>query len=127
MLEEHAAATSAHPSTVLASSNLAVKFALELVALALLAYWGAAAGAGAWAVMLAIAAPALMIGLWGTWAAPRSRHRLATPARIPVELGLFALACAAGYAAGAVVPAVAFATLAFVNALGLTILRQWEH
>ncbi len=39
------------------SANLAVKFLLELAAFAALAYWGARTGHGAWAIVLAIAAP----------------------------------------------------------------------
>jgi hypothetical protein len=114
-------------SSVLASTNLAIKFGLELAALALLAYWGAVAGTGAWAVALAVVAPAAMIGVWGTFAAPRSARRLAAPARIPLELALFALAATAGYAAGAVIAAITFAVVALVNALALTLLRQWAN
>jgi len=112
--------------SALAAANLALKFVLELAALALLAYWGAVAGAGFGAVALAVAAPAIMIVLWARFAAPRSRHRLAVPARIPLELGLFALAAAAGYAAGAVISATIFAVAAALNAVGLTAWKQWE-
>lgn len=111
-------------SSALASTNLAIKFGLELVALGLLAYWGAVTGSGAGAVALAVIAPAAMIGVWGRFAAPRSAHRLAAPARIPLELALFAFAAVAGYAAGAVILALTFAVLALINALGLTLLRQ---
>jgi hypothetical protein len=127
MLDERAAGPGADASTPLASGNLAIKFALELAALALFAYWGATTGDGPWAVVLAIAAPAAMIAVWGRWAAPRSPHRLSIPTRVPVELGVFALAGAAGYAAGASVAATAFVVVAIVNALGLTVLRQWEQ
>lgn len=127
MLDERAAAPAAPPPTAFAAGNLAIKFALELAALALFAYWGATTGDGAWAVVLAIAAPAAMLAVWGRWAAPRSPRRLPTPARIPVELGVFALAGAAGYGAGAFVAGTAFVVVAIVNALGLTLLRQWEQ
>lgn len=112
-------------SQALASANLAIKFALELYALALLAYWGAATGDGAWALVLGVAAPTAMIGIWGTFAAPRAARRLPAPARIPLELVIFALACAAGYAAGAVIPAIVFAVVALGNAVALTVLKQW--
>ncbi|HZC51348.1 MAG TPA: DUF2568 domain-containing protein [Mycobacterium sp.] len=117
----------AGPPKLLASTNLALKFALELAALALLAYWGAVTGTGVWALVLAVAAPALMIGLWASFAAPRAAHRLSTRARIPLELGLFGLACGAGYAAGAPAAATAFAVVATLNALALTWLRQWTN
>lgn len=114
------------PPSALAGANLALKFALELAALALLAYWGAVTADGFGAVALAVAAPAIMIVLWARFAAPRSGHRLAAPARIPLELGLFALAAAAGYAAGAIVAATIFAAAAALNAVALTGWRQWE-
>lgn len=110
----------------LSAANLAVKFLLELYALALLAYWGAAAGKGVLSVVLAIAAPLAMILVWGVFAAPRSARRLPTSARIPLELAVFALAAAAGYGAGAHVSAILFAAVTLVNAVGLTLLGQWD-
>jgi hypothetical protein len=110
----------------LAGASLTAKFLLELFALALLAYWGAATGNGALSVVLAIAAPVAMMVVWGAFAAPRSTRRLKAPARIPFELAVFALAAAAGYIAGATVPAIVFAAMAAANAIGLTLLRQWE-
>lgn len=122
-----ARAAAGQPATALASTNLALKFLLELAALALLAYWGAVVGVGFWAVVLAVAAPSLMIGLWGRFAAPRATGRLPTPGRIPFELGLFALAAGAGFAAGAHTAAAIFLVAAALNAVALTMLRQWDH
>jgi hypothetical protein len=96
-----------------------------LVALALLAYWGAVVGTGAWAYALAVLAPIAMIVVWARYAAPRSPRRLATPARMALELGIFALAAAAGYGAGAHAVAGAFAAVAAVNAVGLVALSRW--
>jgi hypothetical protein len=110
----------------LASANLAVKFLLELAALALFGYWGAVVGDGIFAVVLAVAAPALMVVVWGVFAAPRSARRLPAPARIPLELGVFALACAAGFAAGATVAATVFGVVVVLNAVGLTAFGQWS-
>jgi Protein of unknown function (DUF2568) len=50
---------------MLKTTNLAVKFLLELAALGALAYWGATVGRGVLAVLLAIAAPAAAIIVWG--------------------------------------------------------------
>ena len=124
---EQAPATAMSRASALASTNLAIKFGLELAALALLAYWGTTAGTGVWAVLLGVAAPAAMVGIWATLAAPRSAHRLTAPARVPLELAIFAIAATAGYAAGATVPAIAFAAVAIINAIGLTALNQWER
>jgi Protein of unknown function (DUF2568) len=109
------------------SANLAVKFLLEIWAVAGFALWGATAASGAAAVVLAIAAPAAMVAVWGLFAAPRSRRRLAAPARIPLELGVFALAAVALVAAGSTAVAIAFGALAAVNAVLLTAFRQWEQ
>lgn len=111
--------------TPLAAANLAIKFALELASLAAFAYWGANAGHGVVAVLLAIAAPVLMVIVWGRLAAPRSEHRLPLSSRIPLELAVFTLAALAllEYSTVAVV---AFAAVVIINALLLTALRQWQ-
>lgn len=127
MTSDQRATTPTRPSSPLASTNLTVKFLLELAALALLAYWGAVTGDGIVAVILAIAAPALMAVVWGAFAAPRAARRLPAPARIPLELGIFAIACIAGYAAGAVVASTVFAVVVVLNAIGLTQFRQWAE
>jgi Protein of unknown function (DUF2568) len=101
--------------------SLALKFLLELAAFAGLAYWGAQSS-----VLLAIAAPALAIGLWAVFAAPRSERRLPTPVRVPFELGVFGVAAVALFAAGAPVAAVLLAALSLVSAALLTRFDQWE-
>jgi hypothetical protein len=101
--------------------SLALKFLLELAAFAGLAYWGAQTS-----VLLAIAAPAVAIALWAVFAAPRSERRLATPVRVPFELGVFGLAAVALLAAGAPVAALVLAVLALLSAALLTRFDQWE-
>jgi hypothetical protein len=108
------------------AANLALKFLLELAAIAALAYWGASAADGVPAVVLAILAPALFIVLWARFAAPRSAHRLPLRPRMIFELGLFTLAAFALVAAGAPVLAAVFAVVVVVNALLLTVFDQWE-
>jgi hypothetical protein len=112
-------------SGVVASANLTIKFLLELAALALLAYWGAVTGDGIVAVVLAVIAPLSMVAVWGTFAAPRAPRRAPTSLRIPLELGIFAEACVAGYAGGAFVASTVFAVVVVLNAIGLTVLHQW--
>jgi hypothetical protein len=101
--------------------SLALKFLLELAAFAALAYWGAQHS-----VLLAIAAPALAIALWGVFAAPRSRRRLPTGPRVCFELTVFALAALALLAAGASLPALVLAVMALVSTALLTRFAQWE-
>ena len=108
------------------AANLGLKFLLELAAIAALAYWGATTGDGVPAVVLAVAAPALMIVLWGRFAAPRSAHRLPVRSRIPFELGVFAVAAVALVIAGSPVLAAVFAVLVVINAAFLTVFDQWE-
>lgn len=101
--------------------SLGLKFIVELAAFAAFAYWGAGVS-----LVLAIAAPAVAIALWGSFAAPRARHRLGRAARIPFELTVFAAAVVALFAAGAPVAAVVLAALAATSAALLTVLDQWE-
>ena len=106
--------------------NLALKFLLELGALAAFGLWGAAVANGPAAVVLAVALPLGVAGLWGRFAAPRARRRLPLRLRAPFELGVFALAALALRGAGAAAWGAAFVVIAAVNALLLTAFRQWE-
>ena len=110
---------------MLRALSLALKFLLELAAFAAFAYCGANAGSGVISVVLAIAAPALAIVLWGLFAAPRSQRRLATSARIAFELSVFGLAFAALLVVGARVAAVMLAVLVAISTVMLTRLDQW--
>jgi hypothetical protein len=112
---------------MLKSANLAVKFLLELAAFAALAYWGARTGHGGWAVVAAIAAPLAAVLVWGLFAAPRAKRRLPVAARAPLELAVFGLAAGGLAAAGAVTLAIVFGAVVIVNALLLTVFRQWEQ
>lgn len=109
------------------AANLLVKFGLELAALAGFAYWGTTLHGAAVSTIVAIAGPLAVAGVWGVFAAPASRRRLPTPARIPFELSVFALATAALAAADAVALAVVFGAVAAVNAILLTVFDQWER
>ena len=102
---------------------LAVKFALELAALAALGYWGANTGSGAVSVALAIAAPLLAAAVWARWCAPRSAHRLPQTPRFALELAVFAAAAAGLVASGAQTAAVIFAAAALA---AMWVLRSSE-
>ena len=77
------------------AANLAVRFVLELAALAALAYCG-------WGVtwVIAIAAPAVWVVLWATFGSPKARVKLSTPWRIVFEAVVFGAAAAALWATG---------------------------
>jgi hypothetical protein len=71
--------------------NLALRFLLELAALAATAYWGWQSGAGFLRIVLAVGAPAVEIILWGTFRVPEdpsSSGRAPVPTPGPVRLVL---------------------------------------
>lgn len=111
---------------VMRAANLAIKFLLELAAIALLAAWGARTGHGLVSIVLAVAAPAAMIVLWGRYAAPRASRRLPARRRIPLELAVFAVAGLLAYLSGLHALAITFAVAVVLNAIALSALNQWE-
>jgi hypothetical protein len=108
--------------TAVPQLNLALKFLLELGALAAFAVWGASTS-----VLLAVVLPVIAAVAWGLLAAPKARRRrLPLPLRAPFELGVFALAALALWDAASAVWAAVFAGLALGNAVLLTHFDQWE-
>jgi hypothetical protein len=99
------------------AANLALRFLLELAALAALAYWG-------WGVTwaLAIAAPATWIVLWATFGSPKARVTLSTPQRIAFEAVVFGAAAVALWAAGQELWAVVLFAAWAANRATLTVL-----
>ena len=106
------------------TANLALKFLLELCALAALAFFGATVGPPVVSVLLGVGLPLLAALAWSRFAAPRSEHRLQGRARLAFELGVFAAATVALAAAGAHLAAELFAVLALVNTV---LLRREEQ
>jgi Protein of unknown function (DUF2568) len=111
------------PHALLRSANLAVRFLLELGAVAGLAYWGTRAGSTTLTrVVLALGAPLCLAMLWGAFCAPRPWASL--PGRLR-EAGGLALLCLSALAlgvAGQPAIAIAFAAVAIINALLLVVL-----
>ena len=110
---------------VVKALNLGLKFVLELAAFAALAWWGGTVGHGVVSVLVAIAAPLLAVVVWGRWAAPRASRRLPVSRRVPLELGVFALAAIA-IGTLSVVAGVVLAAAVAVNAALMTAFGQWE-
>jgi Protein of unknown function (DUF2568) len=111
----------------LKATNLALKFLMELAAIAAFGYWGATTASGAWAILLAIAAPGAAVLLWGLFAAPKSAQRLPPATRIPFELAVFGLAALALFAADSSVAAIILVLVAILNSLLLTVFDQWAQ
>jgi hypothetical protein len=82
-------------------ANLALRFLLELCALAALAYWGFKTGESVVAkIGLGIGAPLLAAIVWGTFLAPRASIPTPEFLRLTLELVVFGSAAAALYSAG---------------------------
>jgi hypothetical protein len=85
---------------VLVVANLALRFVLELCALAALAYWGATRDQGAPIdTLLAVGVPLVIAVLWGLFVSPKAAERgVPAAVRWPIEVAVF-LAAAAGLVA----------------------------
>lgn len=105
------------------AANLALKFLLELAALASLGY-GAYAATPNQALAVAAAAVAPIAGavLWGIFAAPKSTRRLRDPALFVFEMLFFAVAALALVYAGDRNGGVALYLLFLLNA---SLLHYW--
>jgi hypothetical protein len=97
--------------------TLTVRFLCELALLAALAYWGFHAGDGVGAWLLGLGAPLLAAGVWGAFVAPRARWPVAIPARVALELVLFAAAAVGLAVAGQPVLAVVLGVVALATSL----------
>ena len=85
--------------TAVQSIASVARFVLELVLLAAVGSFGFSfGGAAGW--ILGIGLPAIVIAIWGIFVAPRAARRLVDPARLVLELVLFALAMGALAAVG---------------------------
>jgi Protein of unknown function (DUF2568) len=98
--------------TTLRGANLALRFLLELSAIAAVTYWGFDAGSGIWGWFLAVGAAALVIVVWALFISPKATIELARPLRLVLEFGVFGTAALALAAAGQVALAVVFAVIA---------------
>jgi hypothetical protein len=106
------------------SINLALRFALELAALAAFGAWGLHAGGGPVRFAVAAAAVLAAAGVWGRWMAPTSRRRLADPARLLAEVAFFT---AAGAALALTGRGLLGATLAVAAVANAGLLRRLHH
>ncbi|MEU8503330.1 YrdB family protein [Streptomyces brevispora] len=98
------------------AANEGLAFALELVALACLCWWGFTAGDGlAVHLLLGIGMPAVAIVLWGTFAAPRARIRLPLAGVLVVKAVVLGGGAFGLYQVGHPVAAVVLAVVVVVN------------
>ncbi len=106
------------------AANLALRFLLELTALAVLAYWGWQATENPWRVLLTTGCPVLLALAWGAVASPKARLVLAPSAKVRVQMALLAVPVAALWHLDRTVLAAAFAGAVIGNAVLMELWRQ---
>ena len=97
------------------AANDALRFLLELSALAGLAIWGWGTGPTGVNVVLAVAAPLAAAALWGAFVAPRASRHPRDPWRLLLEALVFGAGTLAFAAAGAGWAAIALGVLAALH------------
>jgi hypothetical protein len=106
------------------SANLALRFLLEIVAVAALAFWGVRTGRSILGdLAFGVGAPLLAAVVWGTFAAPQSDRRLRGRALVGVQLGVLGAGAIALAAAGHPLPGAVFAALVVVTTV---LLHLWQ-
>jgi hypothetical protein len=97
------------------SANLAVRFALELCAVAACAYGGSLLAGGLLGWLLALAAAGAVIGAWALFVSPKAAIAVPRAVALAVEALVFAAAAVALAAGGRTALALAFAATALVS------------
>jgi Protein of unknown function (DUF2568) len=105
-------------------ANDGLRFLLELCALASVAYWGWSEHGGVWRWVLVVAAPLVVVLVWGRVMAPKSARRVSDPWRLVLEILIFGGAAAALADADQPVLAIAFAATAAIHLLLTFLLDQ---
>lgn len=105
--------------------NEGLAFVLELAALAALAWWGFTAGGNVIVhVVLGLGTPVAAMVLWGMFAAPRARFKVALPFVLLVKAVVFGAGALALYGVDRPALAVAFAVVALLNTALATLDRD---
>lgn len=102
---------------LLQTANLALRFILELCALAAFAYWGVQIGKGPIKTVLSVGAPVAAAMIWAAFGSPKASFPLTGWLHLALEALLFGGAAAALYAAGKPSLAAVYAVTAAVNRL----------
>lgn len=110
--------------TALKAANLALRFLLELGALAAAAYWAVRTQTGTARVVLAVLAPALLAVAWGLFASPKAPFKGGTAFQLLVEAAVFGAATLALVLAGRPGWAAAFAALVVLHRVLMLVWRQ---
>ena len=108
----------------LRAANDALRFLLELAALAGLAIWGWGTGPTGVNIVLAVAAPLAAAAIWGAFVSPKASRHPGDPWRLLLELAVFGAGTLAFAAAGAGWVAVALGVLAALHLVATFPLAQ---
>lgn len=110
---------------ILKGANLALRFVLELCALAALGYWGYQAGQGLIAkIALAAAAPLVAAVVWGAFVAPKAAVPVVLPVWLALQALIFGLAAAGLLLTGHQTLTVVFLAAIALNGVLLFVWRQ---
>lgn len=110
---------------VLQVANLAIRFLLEMCALVALGYFGFRIGHGPVArFIIGLGAPLLAATVWALFVAPNASIAAPDAVRFALELAVLGSAAAALYRSGQPKQAIAFALIATVNRILMTIWGQ---
>ncbi|MDI3342066.1 MAG: YrdB family protein [Sphaerobacter sp.] len=110
---------------IVQAANLALRFLLELCALAALAYWGFHTGEGTLArIALGIGAALLAAVIWGTFVAPNAAVAVGSPVRLALELLVFGAAVAGLLTAGRPSLGIALGVVYIINRVLMAIWGQ---
>lgn len=110
---------------IIKSFNLAVRFLLELCALAAIGYWGFKIGETILAKIIpGIGIPAVIAVVWGAFYSPAAPNPVPLPLKLVVELIIFGGSFLALYAAGQSNLAISFAVATFLNRLLMLVWHQ---
>lgn len=105
--------------------NLGGRFALELLALALVSFLAyRAVGVSGWATAAAIVAPLLFAVAWGTFASPKAPVPVPEPWKVGLQMALLLLPVAGLVHAGKTGWAGAYGSAVVVNA---ALLAWWDQ
>jgi len=103
---------------VLRTGNLALRFFLELAALAASAYWGATTATGHISqIALAVALPSLVAILWALFISPKARFPTGSFGRALLGLIVFLLAAAALWSRDRTALAMVYGSLAVISSV----------
>ncbi|MGP4022974.1 YrdB family protein [Actinomadura sp. 3N407] len=105
--------------------NEGLAFLLEIAAVVALAWWGFTTGGNVLVdIVLGVGAPVAAMVLWGMFAAPKARFKVALPFVMLVKAAVFGAGALAFHGVGHPALAITFAVVALVNTVLLTMDRE---